>query len=152
MTLLSVILMVVAILVGIAIAGVVLTLVVVNVLGGGGGLRALRGRYPVSGPPSGEVLRKQTLQANSVRWRRSTTVAIGPEGFYICPSGVAASVTNMGACLIPWSDLHVLGPGHIYVGMAATRLQVGNPQAAVMVVPNDLLARMQPYLSATSSA
>jgi len=106
-------------------------------------------RYPAPPGPVGTLHRGQTVKVGPVRWRRSMTVGLGESGLYLEPvmsMGSLRGLIGHPPLLIPWSEVRVVGPGHIYLLWECTELAVGEPKITSLTVPNGLLALLQPYL------
>ena len=145
-----IVLMVGGILVAVFVFLILLMSLIYGLFRGQSGWDRLTERYACPQGPVGTLHERQTVKVGPVRWRWSMTVGLSEYGLYLCPNvpiGPLRGLVRHPPLLIPWSDLHVLGPGHIYLLWECTELAVGNPKIASLTVPNGLLALFQPYLN-----
>ncbi len=149
MTALAIVVMVVGILVGVFVMLVVMMSIIYGVFRGQSGWDALAARFAATQGPVGQLYERQTIKVGPVRWRWSMRVGLSEYGLYLEPAmpiGPLRAVVRHPPLLIPWSELYIVGPGHIYLLWECTELGVGNPKIASLTVPNGLLALLQPYL------
>jgi len=113
------------------------------------GWQALAERHPAPDGLPGTLYHRQTVKVGAVRWRWAMTVGISDYGLYLAPSpplGPFRGLLRHPPILIPWSEIRVVGPGHIYLLWECTELAVGEPKIASITVPNGLLALLAPHL------
>jgi hypothetical protein len=107
-------------------------------------------RYPAPPGPVGTLHPRQTVKVGPVRWRWSMTIGLSDYGLYLEPSipfGPLRGLIGHPPLLIPWQEIHIVGPGCIYLLWECTELAVGNPRIASLTVPNTLLELLKPYLA-----
>jgi hypothetical protein len=88
------------------------------------GLTGLARRYPVTQPPAGATLAKQTVRVGSVRYRRCVDVSIG-EG--------------------PWEEIRGAQKTRLY-SRRAVWLSIGEPEFGSVTLYKALYERIAPYL------
>ena len=107
------------------------------------GWNKLAGLYPAGPPPEGQRLARQTVQVGPVRFRRSTTVVISPQGLYL------AALVNP-PLLIPWSEVREVRATTLYWQRAMT-LRIGNPLVGPITVGLVLYTAILPTLLAITN-
>ena len=107
------------------------------------GWDGLQRRYPAPPTPAGNAFSRQTVQVNSVRFRRCTNVVICTDGLYLQPTLFYATYSPI---LIPWSEFRSVEPARLY-WLGARRLALGSPEAGQITVWMDLYRQMEPHLS-----
>jgi hypothetical protein len=117
---------------------------------GASGWKALAQRYGTNSEPLGTLYKGQTIKVGGVRWRFSTTAGVGANGLYLAvvpfPRPFSRIVQHP-PLLIPWSNIRVAGPGHIYVLWKAIELSVGNPRITSLTVTQKLFEVLSPHIS-----
>ena len=114
------------------------------------GWSTLAQRYGAKFEPDGTLYQRQTIKVGSVRWRFAAMVGVSPSGLYLAVTprfGPLRRLIPQPPLLIPWSDIKVVGPGHIYLGWQAVELSVGNPRITSLTVPQRLYQILAPYLT-----
>ena len=102
------------------------------------GWSKLAGIYPAGPPPEGQRFARQTVQVGPVRFRRSTTVVIGPQGLYLAALGNPP-------LLIPWSEVREVRRTTLYWQRAMV-LRIGDPLVGTITVGLVLYTAIKPYL------
>ena len=102
------------------------------------GWNKLAGLYPVGPPPEGQRFARQTVQVGPVRFRRSTTAVISPQGLYLAALGNPP-------LLIPWSEVREVRATTLYWQRAMT-LRIGNPLVGTITVGLVPYTAIKPYL------
>jgi hypothetical protein len=113
------------------------------------GWAALARFYAVTYEPLQIVLKKQTIKVGGVRWRFSATVGIGSSGLYLAVNPFRWPLSRFvqhPPLLIPWTDIKLVGMGHIYLLMPAMVLSIGNPEITLLSVTNNIYEAIMPYL------
>ena len=106
------------------------------------GLAGLARRYPVSQPPTGAMLTKQTVKVGSVRYRRCVDVGIGEGGLYL---GVHPPLLAKGDMLIPWEEIKGARKTRLY-SRRAVRLSIGEPEFGSVTLYEGLYEQAAPHL------
>jgi hypothetical protein len=106
------------------------------------GLTGLAQRYPVTQPPTGAMLAKQTVKVGVVRYRRCVAVSIGENGLYL---GVHPPLLEQGDLLIPWEEIKGAQRTRLY-SRRAVRLSIGEPEFGSVTLYDGLYKRVAPYL------
>jgi hypothetical protein len=106
------------------------------------GLTGLARRYPVTQPPAGATLAKQTVRVGSVRYRRCVDVSIGEGGLYL---GVHPPLLEQGDMLIPWEEIRGAQKTRLY-SRRAVWLSIGEPEFGSVTLYKALYERIAPYL------
>ena len=119
---------------------VVLFLILRTVLSGRGRGGVLAQRYPASGEPPGQNLRRQTITIGLTQYRNSATVIVSPAGFYCKPWFAVA------AFLVPWTEIRSVRSAMLYL-QPAMELSVGSPEVAAIRIRPQVFALMRPYLA-----
>jgi hypothetical protein len=111
------------------------------------GLDRLAELYPATGPPEGELHRKQRVAVGAVYYRNSADVCICPEGLYLW---VKPFLGSYQPALIPWSEFRE-PRGAMLRLQQAVRLTVGDPEVTTVVFTQGLFDKLRPYLSVAES-
>jgi hypothetical protein len=106
------------------------------------GLTRLTQQYPVTQPPTGTTLAKQTVKVGSVRYRRCVVVSVGEEGLYL---GVHPPLLEQGEMLIPWGEIKGAQKARLY-SQRAVRLSIGEPEFGSVTLYDGLYKLIAPYL------
>jgi hypothetical protein len=106
------------------------------------GLTKLAERYPANHQPEGQKYTKQTLQIGAVRFRKSVTVYINPEGLYVWAHPI---FSNYPPIFIPWSEVKRTQESSIYGGRAML-LSIGDPQMGTIRVKMGLFRLIETHL------
>jgi hypothetical protein len=106
------------------------------------GLTGLARRYPVTRPPAGVTLAKQTVKVGSVRYRSCVAVAVGEGGLYL---GVHPPLLEQGDMLIPWEEIRGAQKTRLY-SRRAVRLSIGEPEFGSVTLYKALYEWVAPYL------
>ncbi len=100
--------------------------------------------------PTGTVYKGQTIKVGNIRWRYATTIGVSTRGLYISVAplpGFLSRIVQHPPLLIPWSDIRVVGPGHIYQLWQAVKLSIGNPYITSITVTKKLYEEiLSPYI------
>jgi hypothetical protein len=107
----------------------------------GSGWRRLAERYRAVAPPAIPLLKRHTVRVGGVRYRRSTTVGLHPDGLYL-----AVRLPFHPPLWIPWSELGPPREARIDLGTPAVEMSVGEPALARLAVTRALYEQMAPYL------
>lgn len=106
------------------------------------GLTGLAQRYPVTQPPTGATLAKQTVKVGSVRYRSCVDVSVGEGGLYL---GVHPPLLEQGDMLIPWDEIKGAQKTRLY-SRKAVRLSIGEPEFGSVTLYKALYEQVAPYL------
>jgi hypothetical protein len=106
------------------------------------GLTGLAQRYPVTQPPAGATLAKQTVKVGAVRYRRCVDVSVGAGGLYL---GVHPPFLEQGDVLIPWEEIKGARKTRLY-SRRAVRLSIGEPEFGSVTLYKALYEQVAPYL------
>jgi hypothetical protein len=106
------------------------------------GLTGLAQRYPVTQPPMGATLAKQTVRVGSVRYRRCVDVSVGEGGLYL---GVHPPLLAQGDILIPWDEIRGAQKTRLY-SRKAVRLSIGEPEFGSVTLYKALYEQVSPHL------
>ena len=145
----TIVLMVVGIIVVVFLWMTLLMAVIYGIFRRTSGWQALSERYPAPEGVVGTLYHRQTVKVGAVRWRWAMTVGISDYGLYLAPSpsiGPFRRLVRHAPLLIPWSEIHVVGPGRIYLLWQCTELAIGEPKIASITVPDGLLALLAPHI------
>jgi hypothetical protein len=111
----------------------------------GGGWRRLAARYRVIAPPAVPLLKWQTVRVGWVRYRRSTTVGLHPNGLYL-----AVFLPFHPPLWIPWGELGPPREARIDLATPALEFPVGDPPLARLAISRRLYAKVAPFLPGAS--
>jgi hypothetical protein len=115
-----------------------------------GAWRSLAQHYGTTSNPTGTIYKGQTIKVGAIRWRFTTTIGASAQGLYIAVAplpGFLSRIVQHPPLLIPWPDIRVVGPGHIYQLWQAIEFSIGNPQIASITVTKKLYEEvLSPYL------
>lgn len=113
------------------------------------GWAALARFYGVTSEPVQIIYKKQTIKVGGVRWRFAATVGISSAGLYLAVNPFRWPLSRFvqhPPLLIPWTDIKLVGMGHIYLLMPAMVLSIGNPEITLLSVTSKIYEAMAPYL------
>jgi hypothetical protein len=113
------------------------------------GWKTLARFYNVMSEPVQTLYKKQTIKVGGVRWRWAATVGISSSGLYLAVRPFRwplSRVVQHPPLLIPWKDIKLVGPGHIYLLMPAMELSIGSPEITSISVTSKIYEAMAPYL------
>jgi len=99
-----------------------------------GGWGQLKQRYRVEQPPSGAIVRRQTVKVGLVTFKQCITVGIADEGLYLSMWRTTV--------LIPWSELSAAGETQFFWRRVPV-LAVGQPQITTLTFEHGLIEKMQ---------
>jgi hypothetical protein len=106
-------------------------------------------RYGAAAGPTGQLYTHQTIKVGAVRWRWSMTVGVSETGLHLEPTALfppLRAIMQSPPVLIPWSEIHVVGPGRLYLGWVGTELAVGNPKITSITVTDAMYEVLAPYI------
>ncbi len=106
------------------------------------GLNQLTKKYLATRKPESLLVDHQTLQVNSVRYRRCVSIGISPAGFYLW---VRPRLLQHPPALIPWNEMKPERETRLY-WQPAMQLSVGEPQVAKLIIPMRLFDELKLYL------
>jgi len=111
------------------------------------GLNQLTKKYLATRKPESLLVDHQTLQVNSVRYRRCVSIGIGPAGLYLW---VRPRLLQHPPALVPWNEMKPEKETRLY-WQPAVQLSIGEPQVAKLIIPMQLFDELKLYLTNTSA-
>lgn len=103
-----------------------------------GGWGQLKQQYRVEQPPSGTIVRRQTVKIGLVTFKQCITVGIANEGLYLSMWRTTV--------LIPWSELAAAGETTFFWRRVPV-LAVGQPQFTTLTFEQGLIEKMQAHFT-----
>ncbi len=94
-------------------------------------------RFATEHPPSGKVLKKQTVQIGGMVYRDATTIGIAEQGLYV--------QTWRKAVLIPWTEFCGVKRGRLFWEQVSL-FSIGDPPVTTLAVPDSLLSQFRAQL------
>jgi hypothetical protein len=114
-----------------------------NISSRGGGWTRLAEHFPAPSQPSGELLKRQTIEVGRVVYKRCATVGITPRGLYL--EGNIPFSSRLKPLLIPWEMVKRVREGSLY--WEKTRvLSIGDPEIGTISFFSALFEKARPYL------
>ena len=108
----------------------------------GSGWQRLAKVHAAIAPPNVPLQKWQTVRLGAVRYRRSATVGIHPDGLYL-----AVRLPFHPPLWIPWGEFGPPRETRIDLVTPATEMPIGHPPLARLAVRRTLYEQMAPYLS-----
>ncbi|MBI3684133.1 MAG: hypothetical protein HY235_27485 [Acidobacteria bacterium] len=127
------VLLVAAILGGIALWGLLLWALIRAVFSHLSGWKQLAERYAAPRAPDVWHWLKQTVQVGKIRYRRTIRLSVQPEALYLQETGL---MRHPRLC-IPWQEMHSASATCFY-GRPSMRVCVGRPPVGTLEFPLDL--------------
>jgi len=109
---------------------------------GWSGLNLLAEQYPAPGQPMGQCLEKQTVQVNSIRWRRTASLCLTDQGLYL-------QIATAPAAFVPWQAIIDQGSSDLFM-LPAHTLDLGQPKLVALRIYDQVYQQMAPYLQQKS--
>jgi hypothetical protein len=119
-----------------------LTRLLKNLGGGGGGWGRLAEHFTAGTPPAGEMLSRQTVRVGSVVHKNCTTLRWSAQGLYLEARSPFHSPKPL---LIPWTQVARVSEGSLY-WRKTTILSVGQPEIGTIAVFEDVFQKIRPFL------
>lgn len=94
-------------------------------------------RYGTEQPPSGKVLKNQTVRIGDVVYRDSTTIGIAEQGLYL--------QTWRKAVLIPWAEFRGTSRGRLFWEQVSL-FSIGDPPITTIAMPESVLSQFRAQL------
>ena len=94
-------------------------------------------RYGTEQPPSGKILKNQTVRVGDMVYRDSTTLGIAEQGLYL--------QTWRKTVLIPWAEFRETNRSRIFWEQVAM-FSIGDPRVTTMAVPESVLSQFRAQL------
>lgn len=114
-----------------------------NLGGRGRGWATLAEHFPASSRPSGELLKRQTIEVGRVVYKRCAMVGITPQGLYL--EGNPPFSSRIKPLFIPWEMVKGVREGTLY--WEKTRiLSIGEPEIGTVSFFSALFEKARPYL------